>query len=255
MITPEQLAPASAPMTMVLLHGAWHDGSAWTETRKHLEAWGHTVHTPTIPGHGPGADMSTTVRQMVDGVVQYIVGNNLTDIVLVGHSGAGIILTQAAPRLLDRLHRMVFIDAYILEDGNSVYDESPPEMQALIDALCDADGGFMIPFPVWRESMIQDASQDVANACYARLNREPKTIVHTKLDQKAFYRIVAEQAVRLTYAHLMSDFVIPIGEYNWWPRYPSRLPGARILRVPGSHELMFSEPRDMAGLIVRGARD
>src|SRR4051812_50191943 len=81
--------------TFVLIHGSWHDGSAWDLVIKRLEYCGHHAFGPTVAGHGNGADKQVTHAQSTESIVDFIVGNNLTDIVLVGHSYGGSTINTA----------------------------------------------------------------------------------------------------------------------------------------------------------------
>ena len=85
--------------TYVLIHGAWHDGSGWTDVADRIRAEGHTVHTPTLAGNGHGDDIDRTIGHDVAtaSAVAYIEQNELSDIVLVGHSYGGTIIS-AVPR-------------------------------------------------------------------------------------------------------------------------------------------------------------
>ena len=74
--------------TFVLIHGAWHYGALWEDVAKPLRKAGHTVHTPTLAGNGPGNDIDRTVghSDAVKSAVDYVEENDLKDFVLLGHS-------------------------------------------------------------------------------------------------------------------------------------------------------------------------
>ena len=99
--------------TYVLVHGSWHDGSAWDSAVHHLGGMGHKTFAPTIAGHGKGASKNVNHAQCTKSVVDYIVSNSLSDIVLVGHSFGGTIISKVAEadprqnspsRFLERFH-------------------------------------------------------------------------------------------------------------------------------------------------------
>jgi hypothetical protein len=71
--------------TFVLVHGSWHDGSAWNAVIQHLEAKGHQAFAPTVAGHGRGVNKNVNHAQCVQSIVDYIVDKDLTDIILLGH--------------------------------------------------------------------------------------------------------------------------------------------------------------------------
>ncbi len=82
--------------TFVLVHGSWHDEHAWKPVISYLESQGHKAFAPTIAGHGKGVNKQVNHAQCTQSVVDYLVGRDLTEVVLLGHSFGGRLL----PRLL-----------------------------------------------------------------------------------------------------------------------------------------------------------
>ena len=114
--------------TFVLLHGSWHGGWAWEPTAWCLRELGHTVYTPTYPGHWPGANRAgITHDDYVKGVTDFIEQRDLRDVVLVGHSFGGSVVSRVSQEIPGRLKRLVFHTAFVVEDGASVNDNFPPE--------------------------------------------------------------------------------------------------------------------------------
>ena len=113
--------------TFVLVHGSWHDGSAWNAVIQQLEAKGHQAFAPTIAGHGKGVNKNVNHAQCTQSIVDYIVDKDLSDIVLLGHSFGGTIIAKATEAISDRIRRLIFFAAPILNDGESVRDTLPPD--------------------------------------------------------------------------------------------------------------------------------
>ena len=116
-------------LTFVLVHGAWHDGSCWDAVAAHLRTVGHVVHTPTIAGNGPGADRRVNHAACTASIVGYIEQSDLQDIVLVGHSYGGTIVAKVAEAVPQRLRRLVFFNAFVLNDGQCLLDETPQNVE------------------------------------------------------------------------------------------------------------------------------
>jgi pimeloyl-ACP methyl ester carboxylesterase len=121
--------------SFVLVHGAFHGGWCWRAVAGRLHAGGHEVFTPTLTGLGershlaaPAVDLSTHVLD----VVNLLRWEDLQDVVLVGHSYGGMVVTGAAERIADRLATLVYLDAVVPEDGQSLLDLQPPERRAEI---------------------------------------------------------------------------------------------------------------------------
>jgi pimeloyl-ACP methyl ester carboxylesterase len=132
----------------VLVHGSWHDGSAWEPIIKHLEAKGHQAFAFMIAGHGKGVDKNVNHAQCTQSIVDYIVGKDLTDIVLLGHSFGGTIIAKVAEAISDRIRRLIFFNAFVLNDGESLRNSIPHDSQALFDNLAreSDDGTIMMPW-------------------------------------------------------------------------------------------------------------
>ena len=116
-------APSSPSSTFVIVHGAWGGGWAWREMDALLTQRGHIVYRPTLTGLGERshlADGDIGLPTHVDDVVNLIVWEDLKDIVLVGHSYGGMVITAVADRVSDRIARMVYLDAFVPKNGDSL---------------------------------------------------------------------------------------------------------------------------------------
>ena len=109
--------------TFVLVHGAWHGGWCWRRVADLLRAHGHKVFTPTLTGLGershllhPGIDLSPHVTD----VVNVIKWERLNDIVLVGHSYGGCVISGVAEQMPDAIGSIVFLDAFLPENGDAM---------------------------------------------------------------------------------------------------------------------------------------
>jgi pimeloyl-ACP methyl ester carboxylesterase len=239
--------------TFVLVHGSWHDGSAWNAVIQHLETKGHQAFAPTIAGHGKGVNKNVNHAQCTQSIVDYIVSKDLTDIVLLGHSFGGTIIAKVAEAIHDRIRRLIFFNAFILNDEESIRDNLPPDSQALLDKLRTEsdDNTIMMPFEIWREAFLNDADLKLAQSSYAQLSPEPYQPFIDKLDLKQFYSL----SIPKSYLYCTEDTALPQGEWGWHPRMSSRLGQFRFVQMPGSHEVMFSNPVSLAEKIIVAGRD
>jgi len=140
-----------APRAYVLVHGAWHGGWCWKRVRGILEAAGHRVYTPTQTGLGershllgPGITLDTFVRD----VCNVLVWEDLRDVILVGHSFGGASITGAADRERNRIAQLVYLDALVLQNGQSPFSVVGEEIAASRrDQAVKASGGVWMPPP------------------------------------------------------------------------------------------------------------
>jgi len=148
----------------VIVHGAWSGAHAWRKVRPLLRAAGHDVFTPALTGLGERAHLATrevdldTHVQDVVGVLEY---EDLREVVLLGHSYGGVVITGAADRVTARLAQLVYLDAEVPEDGQSEYDLMPPDERATYEEAARTKGdGWCIPPPV-PETLPDDLDPDV----------------------------------------------------------------------------------------------
>lgn len=237
----------------VLVHGSWHDGSAWRRVAKHLRRRGHNVYTPTIAGHGVGVDKNVNHAQCTSSIVDFIVGEDLSEIILVGHSFGGTVIAKVAEAIPERIARLVFWNAFVVSDGNSLNDELPPHYRELFGQLAadSDDNTITMPFSIWRESFINDADIDLARSTYEQLSTEPYQPLIDKLDMKGFY----ELEIPRSYINGLEDIALPQGEYGWHPRMSNRLGNFRLVQMHGSHESLFSRPKVLARKLIQAGRE
>jgi pimeloyl-ACP methyl ester carboxylesterase len=93
--------------TYVLVHGAWHSGAELEPVASVIRAAGHQVFTPTIKGNRPGDAKTTGLDEAIQSIVDYLAENNLKDVILLGHSYGGMIITGVADRAGERIRRLV----------------------------------------------------------------------------------------------------------------------------------------------------
>ena len=237
----------------VLVHGSWHDGSHWDQVIDRLEQSGHVAYGPTLAGHGKDASKDVEHDDCVNTIVDFIVGRDLHDVVLVGHSFGGTVLARVAEEIPERLRRLVFCSAFIPQPGNSLLDEVPPHYRELFSdiAASSTDNTLMLPFPVWRETFIQSVDLAEAERVYATLSPEPFALFTEKLDLRRFYQL----DIPKSFINATEDTVLPPGEWGWHPRMSGRLGLYRLVQMPGPHEVMLTDPRGFADKIVEAGRD
>jgi pimeloyl-ACP methyl ester carboxylesterase len=151
--------------TFVLVHGSMHGGWCWKKVAPLLRAVGHEVYTPSLTGLGervhlarPDIDLDTHIAD----IANLLVFENLTGVVLVGHSYAGAVIAGVADRAPERIAHLVYLDAVVISDGQAVLDLFPPEIRTVRRAQVEAEGdGWRIPPPdpvAWGVTGADDAA-------------------------------------------------------------------------------------------------
>jgi pimeloyl-ACP methyl ester carboxylesterase len=122
--------------TFVLVHGAWHGSWCWKRVRSALQKLGHEVFTPTLTGIGershllaPDIDLHTHTMD----VLNLIEWEELTDLVLCGHSYGGMVVTGVADRIPKRIRSLVYLDAFVPQHNQALVQFAPISDEQLID--------------------------------------------------------------------------------------------------------------------------
>src|SRR5262249_58437447 len=167
--------------TYVLLHGAWHTGTELQPVAELLEAAGHRSSAPTIKGNRPADPRTIGLAEAIQSIVDYVRVNDLEDIILVGHRCGGMIITGVADRCPDRIRRLVYWNAFVPNDGESLNDMLPPQYVELFETIAGerGDGSVVLPFSIWREAFMNDADIETAQRAFSVLNPHPiNTLKH-----------------------------------------------------------------------------
>ena len=129
--------------TYILVHGAWHGGWCWTRVARRLREAGHEVFTPTMTGlgdrahlGGPGIDLDAHIAD----ICAVFETEEIERAVLCGHSYAGMVVTGVADRLANRISALVYLDAFIPEHGQSLFDIQGPERADLFRDMAAKSG-------------------------------------------------------------------------------------------------------------------
>jgi pimeloyl-ACP methyl ester carboxylesterase len=140
------------PSTFVLIPGAWMGSWVWDEVAAELRTHGHTVHAPTLAGLQAGshrASNSVRLATHVDQILSLLDSEDLSGVVLVGHSYSGLIAGQVADRQPARVSHTVFVQAFLPRDGRSPIDDWSDDRVAREQEIADLDAhGGTWPAPI-----------------------------------------------------------------------------------------------------------
>lgn len=197
----------------VLVHGAWSGAYSYRLVRPLLRSAGHDVFAPTLTGlgdrahlTGPQVGLSTHVRDVVN-LVRY---EDLNDIVLVGHSYGGMVITGAAGVLGGRIAHLVYVDAFVPGDGQSLYDLTG---QRAVDV--DGPGG-----DDWAVPPVARTWESDADAAWATARRRPQP-VRCMTEPVSLPEPLDAGSWALTYIRATAD--------------PSDSPGSRVFQAAADH--------------------
>jgi pimeloyl-ACP methyl ester carboxylesterase len=136
--------------TYVLVHGAWGGGWKYARVAERLRKRGHLVFTPTLTGAGERSHLLsgdinlTTHVTEIRNVIRY---EDLSGVVLAGHSYGGMVITAVADQMPDKIAALVYLDAFVPEDGQSLFDINIPKNTQMFIDRAGALGGLALPPP------------------------------------------------------------------------------------------------------------
>lgn len=142
----QETKPVAAPRVLVSVHGAWAGGWQMKKVAPLLEAHGWKVYRPSLPGLGEHYHLATPsigLEDHINDIVNLILFEDLHDVVLLGHSYGGMVITGVADRIPERIGRLVYLDAFLPVDGESLVSLRRPESAERMDRMIQ--DGFLVP--------------------------------------------------------------------------------------------------------------
>jgi pimeloyl-ACP methyl ester carboxylesterase len=220
--------------TFVLVHGAWHGSWCWKRVRNLLQEQGHDVFTPTLTGL---ADRSHLISRDVNlethilDVVNLIRWEELSDVVLCGHSYAGAVVTGAADRIPDRIHSLVYLDAFVPEDGENLARYLPAE---------GVDGWKLPPIPAKQLGVNAADREWVDRQCTV----QPLECFHQHIRLEGGI----DQIENFTYVCATGSAGENAPFLPYYERAQAK--GWRTLTIACGHDVMLDQPEALASLLL-----
>lgn len=226
--------------TFVLVHGAWGGAHTFRRVRPLLSAPGHDVFTPALTGIGershlasPQVNLSTHIQDVVN-VVWY---EDLSDIVLLGFSYGGFVVTGAVPHIAGRLRHVVYLDAFVPADGETLF------------GLTGQQGGPIVALGAqWLAPPPARGYDDPAEEAFAVPRRTPHP-VGCFTEPVRLPRRLEDYGAGLTYIKATAE---PPGPSPFWQaaRRAQASPAWRYHEIATDHLIPVNRPDELAGLLL-----
>jgi hypothetical protein len=240
----------------VLVHGAWGGGWAWKRVTPLLRAQGHEVFTPTLTGLGERVHLASPAVNLdthIQDIVNVLLYEDLRDVVLVGHSYGGMVITGVLDRVPERLAHVVHLDAEVPRDGESEFDVSGPEFRDEMEQSARRSGGgwkasfgdaaaFEAFFGPWLpdvETRRWCAAKLASNGQPIETFRQPIRLSHPAAD-----------AVPRTFLRCPVDGAVWAGIYDPMVERLRSDPRWQVRELEANHLAPFSAPDLVAGALL-----
>lgn len=231
--------------TFVLVHGGGHGGWCYQPVARLLRTAGHEVYTPTLTGLGERAHLMRAdidLDLQITDVVKLLEYEDLRDVILVGHSYGGMVITGVADRATDRIGHRVYLDAAYPTDGQSLVDHAGPMMLAARQFGKTVDGIELVLFPSPEMPRFYGVTDEAQIAWMApRLTPHPWKCFEQKLwlSNEAAMRAIPE-------SHILCTSTIPGRDMD---TLKARSNG-RVWDIDTGHDLMVTEPEWTAARLL-----
>jgi pimeloyl-ACP methyl ester carboxylesterase len=233
---------STSAKTFLVCHGAWSAGWAWKKMHPLMQAAGHRLVTPSYTGLGErahlahqGLDLESHIQDMLN-VIQY---EDLRDIVLVGHSYGGMVATGVADRARNKIAQMIYIDAFVPGDGQSLFDLNESGRAHLHKAAKEGDG--------WRAPPMQtppDTSPADVEWLSARRAPMPVKCFEEKLKLKG-------GPLTLPRSYIYATRITPADTFGPFSRMTKADPAWRYFEIDASHSPNVTAPESLMALLQK----
>jgi pimeloyl-ACP methyl ester carboxylesterase len=233
--------------TFVLVHGAWHGGWCWRRVVPLLRASGHEVFTPTLTGLGERAHLlgaevglDTHVKDVL-GVVEY---EDLNEVVLVGHSYAGMIITSVAEVVPEKLSHLVYLDAWVpVVDGQGMFDIMAPERRDGYREAARVFGGVAVlpPLPL---AVLGITDEEDARWVSSKL------VLHPLKTFEDPVKLPSGSARRMPRTYIAcTDNPVTVTVFRPFAERARTEANWRYRELPTGHDVMITMPRELSKLL------
>lgn len=229
-----------------MIHGAWHGGWCWDKVSRLLEKEGHSVVAPDLPGHGKDKTPigEITLKAYADRVCR-IVNAQSEPVILVGHSMGGIVITQAAEQCAGKIKILVYLTAYLFENGEIPSEFGQRDTESLIPSIVEPAENQISLF--LKEEGIKpcfyhDCSDEDVDRAKSLLVPQAILPLMTPLNTTDVFDRIPRVYIECLEDRAISDF--------FQKEMYTKLPCEKIFSMNTSHSPFFSAPKELAGHLL-----
>ena len=229
--------------TFVLVHGAWHGGWCWRRVQDRLARMGHRVYAPTLTGLGERRHLMSpalTLETHVQDVCNLMRFEQLSDVCLVGHSYAGMVISRVAEDMERAISSFVFLDAFVPENGETPLDLVTAHVQADIRAAIGRGEGSRASPPA---AYFKVQSADDIAWIDSLTTPQPNGVWTSQMHLTGARDRIARRAY-------IRAGLYPNPNFDAAMEKQRARAGWRVLSLPGGHDLMVDLPDELTQVLV-----
>jgi pimeloyl-ACP methyl ester carboxylesterase len=235
--------------TYVLVHGGGHGGWCYQRVARLLQAQGHVVYTPTLTGLGERAHLlnaDVDLERHIEDIAAVLEFEDLRDVILVGHSYGGMVITGTADRVPGRVGRLVFLDAANPVNGQSLADVAGPVINAVRPFGEVRDGMELVLLPAPDAGQLYGVTDPADLAWMAeRLTAHPWKCFEQPLDLRN-----EDELWAIPQYHIVCTSTLATREKALLDRAREQ---GRLWDIDTGHDLMITEPEKVTRALVQVA--
>ena len=229
----------------LLIHGAMRGAWLWDRLMPLLMKGGGNPMAIDLPGHGDrtAEGSFTTMSTYINDVIQFIRKENLKDLVLVGHSMSGIVISKVAEEVPERVKHLVYLAAVVPKNNEALIDLLTKERQEAIRKLQGKAKDIFGPLETLRPMYFTDLEGEEKEFYLRQLTPQPLAVFFEKIHFKQFPNI----PIPMTYLLGLRDKSLPP---DLTKRFAERL-GVEPIEIDAGHDLMVSRPGEVAKTLLQ----
>lgn len=233
--------------TFILIHGSWHSAWNWHKVVPLLEQAGHQAFAIDLPGMGRDKTpiQEVTLQTSVEHICQ-LIDTMDSQVILVGHSKNGIMISQAAEYRSAKIEKLIYLAAYLIPDGKTQAEYSKQDLEGVLKGHVDAfpaTRSHTLRSEIFKEGLYHDCDDDIYQMAKLILSHESAVtgITPLKLTEENYGKL-PRYYIECTEDKAVTPFI--------QQKMYTETPCEKVYQIPTSHSPFFSSPKDLTDIFL-----
>jgi pimeloyl-ACP methyl ester carboxylesterase len=232
--------------TFILIHGSWHSAWNWYKVTPLLEKSGHNVVAIDLPGMGRDkTPIQSVTMEMAVGKICDLIDSLDGKVILVGHSKNGIMISQAAEYLPDKIEKLIYLAAYLIPNGKTQREYSMQDTQGVLKpyvTMHEETNSTTLRAQIYQEGLYHDCEDSITELAKVLLSQEPVVtgVTPLELTEENFGR-VPRYYIECTEDRAVTPFI--------QQKMCDETPCEKVYKLPTSHSPFFSKPAALVDIL------